>query len=321
MKGATSSTSALTSPQWCMNTTNGIAVNTPDLFSGLTYQPDAKEREKIRHRKENELIQMAAQGLPIPIFKINERHKQWLSEYKRGVGIVSVARIFGVSKKAVIKALVRTGEYRPDPKYNGPAKKGTGKQSRQPNAGEIKKRESEKRKAFAGMLKLKMSGKPCGNKPTWIKNTIHDKFWKMAENKRSFILGSKVKEKRGHKFQSLRSFLFHCESVFQDHVSGILDDAGVPYDREPMIGFGTKHADFRLGRRYVETKVNFNGQSFLIMLGQLALYRTLSGTSPVLLIPSVVPLRQDQIDVIQSIGAEILTDKSIGSVTLTARQG
>ncbi len=67
---------------------------------------DRQQSREIKARAD-----LIRSGLPVAPKPLNERQQNMLADYKRGIGLCSLARIYGVTKNAIKKNLIKTGEY------------------------------------------------------------------------------------------------------------------------------------------------------------------------------------------------------------------
>lgn len=238
------------------------------------------------------------------------------------LGFKSISRLLNIGHSSVRRVLICSGVWSPDPKFNGHAKKGTGKYSRAnkpaPIDIETRRRERAKlaRKDAATCLRymyrnhkrlqtacreLKLSqarvyGVLRGRK-SYEKLTIKTGFW------------SNEYRRTGH-----RSNIFKDEAEFQRHIASMLDAAGVHY----TINYDVEgsRADFKIARTHiVEAKVQTNCKAAYALAGQLLHAKTCEPSSKLLaLIPSDCMLKPSLADTIRATGAFICTERNILSV-------
>jgi hypothetical protein len=229
-------------------------------------------------------------------------------ECKLGLGSISKAQ--GRDKKLVRDSLIKAGVYRPDPKHNGVAKKGTGAQSRMPSPEELERRQAEKQRKADEKTKLKRTmvakalilcwrkgyrferaqkeiGHPISNHySAAVKSPTIERLYRKWP-KVGFRYSLSNTTRTGNRLSYSRQFKY--EAAFSDHVEQRLLTMGCVYKREWGVGDNTR-CDFYIPaiRLLIECKVDARTKECHTAAGQCFNYRRNGYSNIMILMPDDV---------------------------------
>jgi endogenous inhibitor of DNA gyrase (YacG/DUF329 family) len=277
-----------------------------DLDAWARHDAIEKERKKL-----------LAAGFELPaIRELSVQDKQAVHFYKEGFGIKAIGRKQGRNARAVQKALIAAGVYVAQEKHNGIAKKGTGAGSKILS----KQRKKEGRKMAAQCIKAFKHGTP-------IETTIKQNGW-ITASVWNFVARSKaykilrLREKAGRKTSSQyddykefkwSSFLFKDEGQFQSHLEGVLSSAGIGFNTKALCNRSRSSADIEIPSMgiFIEAKTTTKPNQFDRCIGQCVRYKVIDKKRVIVCIPCDTKVRQDQIDLLHSLGIPIVNEHQL----------
>jgi len=247
-----------------------------------------------------------------PSGELNQRDSEAVELYARKCGLTSIARMQGVSKAAVRKSLIKAGVYRPDPKMNGRARKGQGRQSRILKAqrkGRNLRRESIRKEwrhkvaVCLWNLRGKVGVETTCKQNRWayqtVMNRLRERKVYLAYREKFKAKFDQMNERRKQRFVSVK---YANEESFQVEIQKWLEDAGIEAKREAMVGESRSKVDFEIGDLAIECKTSTTTGDAKKLIGQMLVYSVEGNKKPVALIPDDVVFPGTELKVIKHLG-------------------
>lgn len=226
-------------------------------------------------------------------------------------GFKSLAKRFGVRPYTLLRRLKSEGIYQPIPNLPNP-KAPRSKQAE-------KERRSIIRNAAAACLRAVKNGETVEGfckAHSLITGSIRRIIYSSNgyEYVRKMIL---AKAKTSHKKQYARRRTFGWisnkwkdESAFQNSVEQALLLAGVAFEREVRLNRSRSRVDFVVRGHDIECKTQTNSSGIYGAIGQMLQYKHDRGNPVALLIPDDTKVRPDLVELIQSLGGQIICESA-----------
>ncbi len=269
------------------------------------------ETERLRQKV------LTIQQLPelVPAKKATAREQQIADLFNEGWPWKAVAKKLGVNPAYVRKTLIKLNLYRPNPRHNGTAKKGTGPNSKKPNDAELERRnketESEKASKLARLREMSAAcirglrigvgvGTTCRERSFPFSTVYTFLSQRNSYKKLSYRLGESAKAIRR---QGAISMQFKNEKEMQAEIAAGFGRLNAKFVPEFQIKGTRTRADFLFGKHAIEAKLWLRATETQKAIGQCSIYLG-AGYIPVLVIPddiSIFKFGKDALDVLGAI--------------------
>jgi hypothetical protein len=309
----------LTTPLKCEMCDNPVSLkpgsrNKYNRYCSRKCQMTRAHRKQSADLKSKGDLAAMMPGLVQPLEPHTDRDKEILGYFKEGWPWAAIANRIGVNKAYVRKRLLCLGYWKPDPKHNGTAKKGTGPQSKILKA----QRNIAARKLAATCIRAFKKGVP-------IENTLRAQDAKTGTVWNVIVRSRAYKTLRAKKNRSLKHYedyrrqkwttsLWDDEAAFQNSVASELTRLGVVFIKEAQCRHSRARVDFKLSKNiFIECKVCTKPNSTDRTIGQAMRYQKLENAEVWIVIPEGLTMRTDQAKVLDMMAVRVMTVPMLAS--------